>query len=286
MPFTHRSQSAAIFFMLSATLGAAPAAAALTAQAYASNVLSGQTSGGMGTDPIADSISASADAGSGWTANAFAAADLRAGTLRASSRAYGFTNANSYAYFADTLNFTIPGADANTLTPVRFVVALDGNVGADGAFFPVGGMVAQMQYRFGVAQEQGGFQILGADIAFSRAASPGGDLTSFNNWTKTNVAVNGNSFTGTFTLNLRGAAPIVRLTNGLDTNSAWNGNADYAGTGTLRLRLPTGVTYTSASGEFLSAVGGVPEPASWAMLITGFGLVGVALRRRPALAQR
>jgi hypothetical protein len=28
--------------------------------------------------------------------------------------------------------------------------------------------------------------------------------------------------------------------------------------------------------------GGVPEPASWAMLITGFGLAGAALRRRPA----
>lgn len=28
--------------------------------------------------------------------------------------------------------------------------------------------------------------------------------------------------------------------------------------------------------------GGVPEPSSWALLITGFGLVGSALRRRPA----
>ena len=29
-----------------------------------------------------------------------------------------------------------------------------------------------------------------------------------------------------------------------------------------------------------SAVGGVPEPATWAMMITGFGIAGVALRRR------
>jgi hypothetical protein len=29
-----------------------------------------------------------------------------------------------------------------------------------------------------------------------------------------------------------------------------------------------------------AAVGGVPEPSSWAMLITGFGLVGFAARRR------
>jgi hypothetical protein len=31
-------------------------------------------------------------------------------------------------------------------------------------------------------------------------------------------------------------------------------------------------------------VGGVPEPASWAMLIAGFGLAGTAMRRRRALA--
>jgi hypothetical protein len=30
--------------------------------------------------------------------------------------------------------------------------------------------------------------------------------------------------------------------------------------------------------------GGVPEPASWALMITGFGLTGAALRRRRALA--
>jgi hypothetical protein len=31
---------------------------------------------------------------------------------------------------------------------------------------------------------------------------------------------------------------------------------------------------------------GVPEPATWAMMIAGFGLVGVALRRRPALQRQ
>jgi hypothetical protein len=28
----------------------------------------------------------------------------------------------------------------------------------------------------------------------------------------------------------------------------------------------------------------VPEPASWAMLLTGFGLIGIQLRRRPRRA--
>jgi hypothetical protein len=34
----------------------------------------------------------------------------------------------------------------------------------------------------------------------------------------------------------------------------------------------------------VTAVGGVPEPASWAMMIAGFGLIGAATRRRRAAA--
>lgn len=30
-----------------------------------------------------------------------------------------------------------------------------------------------------------------------------------------------------------------------------------------------------------TAVSGVPQPASWAMMVSGFGLIGLALRRRP-----
>jgi hypothetical protein len=39
--------------------------------------------------------------------------------------------------------------------------------------------------------------------------------------------------------------------------------------------LPDGVTFTSASQEFLSAV---PEPSIWAMMLFGFGSIGFMLR--------
>ena len=51
--------------------------------------------------------------------------------------------------------------------------------------------------------------------------------------------------------------------------------------------LPDGVTVNA--GDYLvnnryfdplATGGGVPEPASWALMITGFGLMGVALHRR------
>jgi hypothetical protein len=50
--------------------------------------------------------------------------------------------------------------------------------------------------------------------------------------------------------------------------------------------LPDGLSFTSASGFFLRPLGGgvIPEPATWAMLISGFGLVGATARRRRAAA--
>ena len=49
----------------------------------------------------------------------------------------------------------------------------------------------------------------------------------------------------------------------------------------LRLRAYGGDQYYAIS-EFQGfAIGGVPEPAAWAMMIGGFGMVGAAMRRRP-----
>ena len=80
--------------------------------------------------------------------------------------------------------------------------------------------------------------------------------------------------------------------NGVDAN-AFNALVDnlsganylsYAtGYGTLSTAVTfiTPITYpTGGTQSFLFAGGAVPEPATWAMLIGGFGLVGAMLRRR------
>jgi hypothetical protein len=53
------------------------------------------------------------------------------------------------------------------------------------------------------------------------------------------------------------------------------GNSDF-GTYTLTVRGPGTVTFFPDDG----GGGVIPEPATWAMLIAGFGLVGASLRRR------
>ncbi len=56
------------------------------------------------------------------------------------------------------------------------------------------------------------------------------------------------------------------------------GSNQYAESRTLDTYEPIATTFTAVP------TGGVPEPASWAMLIAGFGLVGAFQRRRTALA--
>jgi hypothetical protein len=60
---------------------------------------------------------------------------------------------------------------------------------------------------------------------------------------------------------------------------------NFGNTGTFAIigGLAPGLSFTSTSGVFLTdtgAPGAVPEPASWALLIAGFGLVGAVQRRR------
>jgi hypothetical protein len=69
--------------------------------------------------------------------------------------------------------------------------------------------------------------------------------------------------------------------------------SDYSLTG--RAIVDAGDTYNTAAGTFSfrgvaetatfqAELGGVPEPATWALMIAGYGLAGAALRRRAVAA--
>ena len=67
----------------------------------------------------------------------------------------------------------------------------------------------------------------------------------------------------------------------LEGNAADNAAGyNFIDTGAVNFALPAGVTFTSASGDFLTGAT-VPEPATWALMLVGIGLLGAAARWRP-----
>lgn len=52
----------------------------------------------------------------------------------------------------------------------------------------------------------------------------------------------------------------------------------------VRVTAPDGISFTSASGVFPGSASNVPEPATWSMMILGFGAIGATMRRRRAVA--
>ncbi|WP_242137134.1 PEPxxWA-CTERM sorting domain-containing protein [Sphingomonas sp. TREG-RG-20F-R18-01] len=99
------------------------------------------------------------------------------------------------------------------------------------------------------------------------------------------------------TLTLRGSFGTMTIVPGTTPNPAFpstNGNQGFTGSG-LFTALGSGDTFTSitfgsSSNSFevdnLAVRSAVPEPASWAMMLAGFGLVGFGLRHRTARARR
>lgn len=57
----------------------------------------------------------------------------------------------------------------------------------------------------------------------------------------------------------------------------WGGDG-FTVTGTIRM---SGANGSSGNGALFKTGNYVPEPATWAMLLAGFGLTGIAMRRRP-----
>ncbi|NJC34910.1 hypothetical protein GGR88_002424 [Sphingomonas jejuensis] len=111
---------------------------------------------------------------------------------------------------------------------------------------------------------------LGAVSAFS---ADFGSLDQYNTLTLTFQDGTTQSFTGDV---LNGAFPA----NGDQQSPTTNGRLQFRADAGQTI---TGVSFASSQNSFEIddlAVSAVPEPATWAMMIGGFGLVGGAMRRR------
>ncbi len=245
------------------------------------SVCSGAFSGttGPGFNQTASSNSASlanglrADLPGILRSNASARADLATGQLGVEAISDYRHSTYGIAQFNDTLDFTIIGATAATITNITVQFILDGTLDPGSAHI-------ENRLNFGNANAFLAYNLgNGGDPIIQRQAG----WASFN-WDRSIPAQT--TFTGVYALT--GASQSIGLFEQLRGEAQSGGRALFGHTSALSLSLPTNVTFTSASGTFLTGgatPGGVPEPASWAMLLAGFGLVGSAMRRR-APAQR
>lgn len=224
-----------------------------------------------------------------WTASASTYADLSTGKLGATGSTNYYQTALTVARFTDLLNFTVAGADATTVTNITVKFQLDGSLstpdahGASGLGTPYG--IITNNFNFGGATGFVSFEQLAANRRYGQEEQILNQANTQSGWVSYSwdiISPGLTQFTGVYALT--GASQTVGIGNNLTGYTSTGGSFAYGNTSSLNLILPSNVTFSSASGTFLSAtgpnVGGVPEPATWAMLLIGFGLTGTLMRRR------
>lgn len=224
------------------------------------------------------------------------AASLADGTLHASvinnASSGGYVAGSAYAKMHDIVTFNVAGAGVDTRTRVNFQFAVDGqvfdngqttiygergsgnagvglwldNVSSFGRGSPSHELIATAgwaAYRADPVVEAPGVQV--APLAGGSWVQMGTDHMLFQGW-----------------FDIVGASLTLNPMFQLDASCAIGLQCDYGHTAQFSLvGLPGTVTYTSASGVFLTSA--VPEPATgllWAIGLGGLGLL--AARRRGA----
>jgi hypothetical protein len=198
------------------------------------------------------------------TGSAYAAADLSSGSVHAAASGSStivngpFGVGATLAQLNDTLTFTILGATATTVTDITVNYTLDGT----DSYGPIAIYNQQDSLFFGSALTE-----FYSDTAQS--------------WVSSNFissSPNNGVFQGVYAL--VGSTVVLPLTLTLVVDCEDGCTADFSNTGLIGLSLPSNVSYTSASGVFLTA--STPEPSSWAMMMLGGAgvMIGVARRKR------
>jgi hypothetical protein len=184
-------------------------------------------------------------------------ANLSTGTLKAfASSNYA---SSGYAAFGDEVRFILPLGQTSTFITVDW------------------SLTGQNDYRAGGSNGNGAYFRL---VNYGRGESV--EFSENDPRTSSNVAITQN---GIFDLSY--SAPFQVFSNGryridsyLRATVNGSGTSNFGNSASFNFRLPEGVSIASGSGVLLSSTNtaAVPEPATWAMMLLGFGFVGGVMR--------
>jgi len=219
--------------------------------------------------PTSGSVSVSGTntgAASSSTGSASAAADLASASVRAnasslSTSLFGlppFDPSSAQALVSETVTFSLPGASAT----IGVFASL---TGASTLLDPAGSVANTYSVTFSNA----------VNGVFSHVADASGVTnTGFGGAAITGSGAENASFLGSLTIDA--AHPVLSIDEYLSIDSALGVTTGEFGY--LTFILPTGVTFTSTSGTFLSSP--IPEPGAFALFGTAMLGFGATLRRR------
>lgn len=216
--------------------------------------------------PVAKTVQSAITGTNGVKGDALVNFDITRGTIGAlvstgiGNDGYSATSARASVTLAENLTFRIAGATTSTRTPIALVFDWHGSFAGDRS-----GNGAQAYFSAGAGESR---------LSASRFGS-GYFSSSSNTYV---VGDGGDRYQFTLLYDLIGSEVVLPVFASMDLHATGGQIADFSRTAGVSLRLPDTVSYTSASGIFLSAIAAVPEPTTWITMLMGFGLVGAAMR--------
>ncbi|HEX8447467.1 MAG TPA: PEPxxWA-CTERM sorting domain-containing protein [Sphingomonas sp.] len=210
-------------------------------------------------------------------ASSMAYANLATGKIGALATTDLYTYAWASSSYSDRISLVIAGAAADTVTTLRFLFDVTGSFfGDDNIHNQSGGA---LQFRTDISYINKPYGLVSTVGTLYESAHDGVTQSQIYGYGGGTFAQSPSGRALALTFDVIGPNPQLAISAYMRVNAQGGVTADFSHTAGLSLQFPDNVTFTSGSGAFLSQAGAVPETASWAMLILGFGLVGGTLRR-------
>ena len=233
------------------------------------------STGQSGTDygqtlPEATSISATADLTTG---------SLHMQSLNTSGYPASSYGSDGYASLSDVLHFSVAGASPTTVTGIMVSFTIDGTLASPAGMYPTaGGGDFYGLMTFGSSAASFNFTN-DATTDFKTLGTFGTGASSYpGTWT---YASDYSTATYTETYDITGAQADIAVYARANMDCGNGSSCLYGNTAKFLIGSPTGTTFTSDSGVFLTGgVSAAPEPTIWALMLIGIGAVGAALRQR------